>query len=104
MTTGPPAIPEDTLSQVAELWTSPAMASYQHHLVHEAVRSFAEPVAERTGTVPGRDIYPTLVAGVAVLTIFTAMEHASDVADPADRIAIVHEGFDILRSGFQPPG
>jgi AcrR family transcriptional regulator len=103
LATGAPAIPEDTLSQVAELWTSPALATYQHRLVAEAVRVFAEPIADRTGTDPVRDVYPTLVAAASVVAIFTAMEHGPQVVDPAHKAALVHESFDILRSGFQPP-
>lgn len=101
--TGGHAIPEDTLSHIAELWTSPAMAAYQHQLVREAVRMLAEPIAERTGTDAARDIYPTLVAAGAVVTIFTTMEHGPAVDDPAHKVAMVHEGFEILRSGFRPP-
>ncbi len=103
MVTGGHAIPEDTLSHIAELWTSPAMAAYQHQLVREAVRVLAEPIAERTGTDAARDLYPTLVAAGAVVTIFTAMEHCPDVTDPSHKVAIVHEGFEILRAGFRPP-
>src|SRR5262245_48484595 len=32
MATGAPRLPEDTMAHVAELWTSPAMAAYQHLL------------------------------------------------------------------------
>ena len=93
------------MSHVAELWTSPAMAAYQHLLIGEAVRTFARPVAQRTGTDVVHDLYPTLVAAAAVTTIFTAMEHCtSDPDDPLARAAAVHQGFEILRSGFQPPG
>ncbi len=103
MATGAPPLPEDTLSQVAELWTSPAMAAYQHRLVTEAVRLLARPIAERTGTDADRDLYPALVSAAAVMTIFTAMEHCPDVTDPSHKVAIVHEGFEILRAGFRPP-
>jgi AcrR family transcriptional regulator len=101
--TGAPTLPEDTLSHVAELWTSPAMAAYQHRLIGEAVRTFARPVAQRTDTDPASDLYPTLVAAAAVVTIFTAMEHCPHGDDPTDKAAVVHEGFDILRSGFRAP-
>jgi AcrR family transcriptional regulator len=99
-------LPQDTLAQVALLWTTPAMETYQHHLAAEAVRLFAGPIGERTGTDARVDLYPTLVAAAAVVTIFTAMEHcgARGSDDPDHTAWVVHQGFDILRSGFRPPG
>ncbi len=104
LATGQLAVPESTISHVAELWTSPAMVAYQHRLIDEAVQLLVSPVAQRTGTHPVRDIYPALVTVVAVATIFTAMDHCpDDLEDPARKAAAVHEGFEILRSGFRTP-
>ncbi|MBX3030418.1 MAG: TetR family transcriptional regulator [Chloroflexi bacterium] len=105
LASGQRAVPEDTLAQVGQLWTSPAMIAYQHRLVAEAVQRIVGPVAERTGTDPVRDLYPTLVTTTAIVALFTAMDHCpTEITDPADKAIVVHEAFAILRSGFQPPG
>lgn len=105
LASGQRAVPEDTLAQVGQLWTSPAMVPYQHRLVAEAVQRIVGPVAARTGTDPVRDLYPTLVTTAAIVALFTAMDHCPPGMDDHDaKVATVHEAFAILRSGFQPPG
>ncbi|MFN8619947.1 MAG: TetR/AcrR family transcriptional regulator [Chloroflexota bacterium] len=99
------AVPAETKAQVDRLWTSPHMAAYQHRLIEEAVRLFIPVVAARTGTDPVHDLYPNLVTAASVAAIFTALEHRPGrELTHEERVPLVHEGFDLLRSGLRRPG
>lgn len=104
LATGEAAVPDDTLAQVAVLWASPLLAVYRHRVVADAISRFAPAIAERSGTDPDRDLYPTFVTTIAVTTIFSALEHpAAETLSPDERMALVHEGFQLVRSGLRPP-
>jgi AcrR family transcriptional regulator len=99
------AIQDETMERVERVWTSPAMGPYQHRLVAEAICLFIPPVAQRTGTDPARDLYPNLLTTAVIGGLFAALELRPDhEPTPEERVALLREGFALLRNGFRPPG
>ena len=105
LATGHLPIPHETIARVEQVWTSPAMAPYQHRLVAEAIRLFVTPIATRTGTDPVHDLYPNLVTTAVIGGLFAVLKlRPGHESTPAEGAALLREGFALLRNGFQPPG
>ena len=87
------------------LWTSQALAKHRSVLIDEAIRMITEVVAARTGTDPDVDVYPHLVTSVAISAIVTAFQFApaGRAAEP-DHERLLHECFELLRTGLIRPG
>ncbi len=105
------AQPQDVAAQTDLLWTSTIMAHRRTVLLDEAVRMVTDIVAERTGTDPAVDLYPHLVTASAITTMVTAFQFAPPRLDPEsdalgapDALAMVHEGFALLRAGLDRSG
>jgi AcrR family transcriptional regulator len=94
-----------------ELWplrlkvidSTPALLARLAAVFGEGERVLAEAVAARTGTRPGADAYPTLLAGVAGVAMRTALHRwfASDFT--AALPDLVDEAWDALEAGLPAP-
>jgi len=93
--------PDAAVVHVDLLWTSLAMAQYRSVLLDEAIQMFVGVVASRTGTDPETDVYPHLVTAAAISAIVTAFQFApaGEPGEP-DRDRLLHECFDLLRTGL----
>ena len=97
--------PRDAAAQSDLLWTSTVMAHRRTVLLDEAIRMITEIVAQRTGTDPSVDLYPHLVTAAAITTTVTAFQFAPPgdraVRGAPDAVALLHEGFTLLREGLE---
>ena len=86
------------------LWTSLAMARYRSALLDEAVRMITDIVAARTGTDAATDVYPHLVTAAAISAIVTSFQFpGAGRATSLERERLLHQCFDLLRTGFEHP-
>jgi AcrR family transcriptional regulator len=83
------------------LWTSIAMARYRSVLLDEAIRIVTDIVAARTGTDAATDVYPHLVTAAAISAMVTAYQFTRASGAAEDRSRLLHEAFELLRSGLQ---
>jgi AcrR family transcriptional regulator len=68
-----------------------------------AQRDLAVAIAERTGTDPAHDLYPTLVAAAITAATTTAMDHWLRADPPVALEDLVREAFSQLRAGLPVP-
>jgi AcrR family transcriptional regulator len=68
-----------------------------------AQQDLAAAIAERTGTDPARDLYPTLVAAAITAATTTAMNHWLRADPPAPLEDLMREAFSRLRAGLPVP-
>ena len=93
--------PDEAATHVDLLWTNVALAKHRSVLIDEAVRMVTDVVAARTGSDADTDVYPHLLTAVAISAIMTAFQFApvGDAAEP-DRTRLLHECFELLRTGL----
>jgi AcrR family transcriptional regulator len=66
-------------------------------------RELSAAVAERTGTDPAHDLYPTLVAAAIGAAVGASMDHWLRADPPVSTGALIRESFDRLRAGLPVP-
>lgn len=69
----------------------------------EAREALAVAVAERTGTDPVRDLYPSLVAGTVGVVVSATSELWMGADPPVPFEPLLREAFSRVRSGLRPP-
>jgi AcrR family transcriptional regulator len=90
-------------TQIASLWTSPALVAYRSVLLDEMRQVLVETIASRTGTDVDTDLYPNLVAAAAGSAFLIALEFPGPGPDEPDRRRLLHECFVLLRAGLPGP-
>lgn len=66
---------------------------------HEAEREMVAAIAERTGTDPEGDLYPQLVAGIAVTALRVAVQSWSRSTDDRPVDDYIREAFELVAEG-----
>jgi AcrR family transcriptional regulator len=99
------------MAEDTELWplrlrvieAHPALLAHLAAAFGEAEKILADAIAERTGTRPGVDVHPTLLAGVAGVAMRTSLHRwlASDFT--ASLPDLVDEAWDVLAAGLPAP-
>jgi AcrR family transcriptional regulator len=83
--------------------TEPALQGAFHRADAEARAALAAAVAERTGTDPEHDLYPTLVAGAVGVAIGAAAERWLRADPPVPMEPLLAEAFDRITAGLPQP-
>lgn len=94
--------PDHDAADIEALWLSPRMAAHRPTLTSDLARRMVGAVAERTGTDPKADLYPSLVTAVAAAVLLTVFD-LDDVADRDTHAHRVTEAFALLRAGLPTP-
>ena len=108
------AVTREQATQMAEdpeLWPlrlqaiekNPSLAGQLAVAFGESERVLTEAVAERTGTLPGRDTYPGLLASVGAAVMRTAMHRWWATEFSASLPGLVDEAWDAVAAGLPAP-
>jgi len=83
---------------------NPALIGRLVAVFGESERVLAEAIAQRCGTRVGRDVYPTLLAGVAGVAMRTSLHRWHAGYFTASLPDLVDEAWTVLASGLPAPG
>ncbi len=81
----------------------PVLLARLHAVFGTAERALAEAIAVRTGTDPGADVYPALLAAVSGAAVRTALHRWLDSDFTASLPGLVDEAWDVLAAGLPAP-
>jgi AcrR family transcriptional regulator len=100
---GPPDKLADLADKMRMINASRPLLAPRLALFEQVGRVLAPVVAARTGTDLGRDLYPRLVAAVAVVAMQTALDVWLESDDRVSLVDLATEAFTQLRAGLPEP-
>lgn len=100
---GPPEAMAEFTAQMRLVKSSRSLVAYHLTVFEETDRLLTAAIAERTGTDAGRDLYPQLLAAVAVAAVKTAVEMWLEAGSEAGPVDLAADALTQLRAGLPEP-